>query len=298
MSEAGSLNVERVETWQFPLTTPANHYVLHVRDKMILIDSGAKPLKNSDKIEAVILTHWHWDHSLGITGLRGVDICASEDTITTLSSLDNIMNKVLTPLRAMGLSYKTSTHPIVQFFEMIKEKYNEIVESINNNKIYKLGECPYISDLGINYFPCPGHTLDHYCFHLGNYVFVGDNVTLGESPTTIDYGEYIITVLKIMSLTWDKLAPGHGEIINREKSFEYFKNIIKRKNKRLLITATMIREGEENFNNLLKKVYGLNPEPQSYVAARTLIGYLQLLEKQGLIRIEKSETPWKIIRRD
>ncbi len=290
--------VTRRESWRFPLTTPANYYIVSIYNIKFLIDSGAEPLKDVEA-DYVLLTHWHWDHTAGITGLRNRVVCASQQTISTLSSIDNVMERVLTPLQAMGVNpYESSINESImkEFFEKIKHIYSSIINAMNANEVYEFQECPLPSGLPIEFQPCPGHTLDHSCIRIGDYIFVGDNATIGESPTTIDYQAYLSTVLRILGGKWEYLGPGHGPLQDRANATIYFNNIIRRKNKRLILVAASLQE-ELSFNDLLYKVYRLSPTPQAYVPARTLIGYLRALEEAGVIEIDSSREPWVIVRR-
>ena len=290
--------VNRRESWRFPLTTPANYYNIFINNIKLLIDSGTEPLKN---IEAnlVLLTHWHWDHTAGIVGLKNKVICASEQTINILSSIDNVMDRVLTPLRAMGIDpYGTNMNSSImkEFFNKIKYIYINIINAMNRNEVYDFQKCPLPNNLPIEFQACPGHTLDHYCIRIGDYIFVGDNATIGESPTTIDYQAYLSTVLRILGGRWQYLGPGHGPLQDRSNATIYFNNIIMRKNKRLLLVAANLQE-ELSFNDLLYRVYRLSPTPQAYVPARTLIGYLRALEEAELAEIDRSKEPWVVARK-
>jgi len=289
----GTILVERAETWRFPLTTPVNHYLIKVNNKIILVDAGAEPLTNVNP-DIILLTHWHWDHTRGLTGLTDKTICAGEETLEILSSIDNIMNRVLLPLKAMGIDLDSENpNMIKEFFNKIRELYKEIVEALQRNKTLVVPECKDVVNLNIEAFHCPGHTEDHYCYKISNYVFVGDNATIGESPTTIDHNDYLNTILNILGRNWSYLAPGHGLMLERLEALKYFSSIINRKNKRLLLTLSIVASmGETTLNQLLEKVYRVKPEPQSYVPARTLIGYLSTLERFGLVKIVKSTSPW------
>ncbi|MCE4620314.1 MAG: MBL fold metallo-hydrolase [Desulfurococcales archaeon] len=292
------VTVTRRESWRFPLTTPANYYIISINNIKFLIDSGTEPL-NDIEADYILLTHWHWDHTAGITGFRNRVVCASQQTINILSSIDNIMERVLTPLRAMGVNpYEAGGNRSImkEFFEKIKNTYLNIINIMNKNEVYEFQDCPLPSNLPVEFHPCPGHTMDHYCIRLGDYIFVGDNATIGESPTTIDYQAYLSTVLRILGGKWDYLGPGHGPLQDRSSATNYFNNIITRKNKRLILVASSLQE-ELSFNDLLYKVYRLPPTPQAYVPARTLIGYLRALEEARVVEIDRSREPWVIAKR-
>ncbi|MCE4622190.1 MAG: MBL fold metallo-hydrolase [Desulfurococcales archaeon] len=288
------IHVERRETMEFPLTTPSNYYIVRYGDEKILVDAGARKLDKSlgEEVAAVILTHWHWDHTYGITGLEEPVICTGPETGEILSSLDTIVSNVYKPLEAMGLKVEELGGPVGHFFNMIKNLYSEIVEAYNSGKKHGITNCPGIRT--VEAFPCPGHNDDHQCIRLGNYIFVGDNVTIGESPTTINYRDYLVTIHKILASEWQYLAPGHGRIMERPVMLEYFNNVVDRKNRKMIKVLSLVSKGVGDFNKLLKQVYGVDPVPQSYVQARTLIGYLRLLEDYGVIEIDYDKGPWRV----
>ena len=294
-NSAKRYSVERVETYEFPLTKPSNYYIVDIDGSRILVDTGAhEVLKTGDDVVGVLLTHWHWDHSRGLVGLRDKIVCASRETISMLSSIRNIERSVLRPLRAMGISIREDSDPISGFFRSILAMYSKIIDGLKNNIVFEYSECPLRKLVEFEVFPCPGHTDDHNCIVIGDTIFVGDNATLGESPTTINYRDYMHTVHRILAGKWETLAPGHGNLLDRGETVEYFSTVIDRKNKRMARVVASLAKGITSFNDLLKYVYGLKPEPQAYVPARTLIGYLRLLEHYRLAEIQWESSPLQI----
>ncbi len=288
--------VERVESWEFPLTSPANFYIIESGNNLFLIDTGAKPLDGElgSRIRGVVLTHWHWDHTRGITTLSSKTICAGRGTLEMLSSLDRIEESMMRPVYAMGLLESKNIGSMEEmFFRNMLERYRAIVSAMSRNTVYPLEECPLLAEAEI--IECPGHTMDHVCIGLEDYVFVGDNVTVGESPTTIHYNAYIETAVRILGCGRRLVAPGHGRILNQREASEYFRNVIARKQKRFVKTVyTIAAERELTFNDLLESVYGVKPAATSYVPARTLIGYLTPLEDAGIVEIDRGSKPWII----
>ena len=56
----------------------------------------------------------------------------------------------------------------------------------------------------------PGHTADHVCFRLRNYLFTGDHIMGGSTVLIDDAAAYMRSLHKIAALAPAHLYPGHG----------------------------------------------------------------------------------------
>jgi len=288
------VNVERVETWEFPLTTPSNYYVVRMEGHTILIDSGAKPLPERliRELDGVIITHWHWDHTYGVSSLRSKIICTSKKTLEKLD-INNVRASVYRVVEAMGLTPKDD--PSLSFLEEMIARYTTIIGGLAENEVYPIDECPFISKGLVGVIECPGHSEDHICPIAGDYLFAGDVITPGESPTVINYNKYITSIIRVFGLdSWSFAAPGHGPILERSETIEYVINIIKRKNAKIYKLLALLDAEWIDFNTLLEKLYGLQPSLAAYVAGRTLIGYLAAAEEVGVVEVDRARRPWRI----
>jgi len=76
-----SVTIERVETLEFPLTEASNYYLVRTGDLEIAVDAGAKSeFARPPSSGWVLVTHWHWDHVMGLAGSRGLNVCMSKKT--------------------------------------------------------------------------------------------------------------------------------------------------------------------------------------------------------------------------
>ncbi len=289
------MRVETRRTWEFPLPDPANYYILEEGATLVLIDAGPRPLDEdlSSRVEGVLLTHWHWDHTLGLAGLRGKTVCASRGTLEMLSSEERILESMLRPAHAMGLRGDDG----MGLFQAMLGRYRSIVGGLSRNRVYEWSECPLLETIGVRVFPCPGHTLDHSCIVAGDTLFAGDTVTHPTPPTVIHYARYVESLAMLLGdPSWHRLAPGHGKILDRGEASSYLAGVLSRKNARLARVALSLGEEWTSFNDILRRVYGVEPGVEAYVAARTLIGYLNALEEAGLVEVDRTSRPWRVRR--
>ncbi len=287
------MKIERLSAWEFPLTEPANYYYVETAGSRLLIDTGPKPSTNiPGSVEVVLLTHWHWDHTMGLSSLEGVKVCASEDTLKMLSNVENIRRSALTPIHAMGIA---GDPQVEMLMASMFGRYSTIVSALARTDRYALEECGELLDrVGVRVLECPGHTRDHVCYIIGEGLFAGDTLLPNTSPTTIDYGSYLETLARLASAQWQTLYPGHGDSKKRTELAEYLSNVYRGKTVRLARLASSLTREWIGFDDLLRLVYGVSPGIESYVAARTLIGYLKFLEDQGIVKVDRESSPWKV----
>ena len=285
--------IQQVKTWEFPLQDPSNYYVVELDGgKRILVDAGAKPLPQNiaGSVEGVILTHWHWDHTYGITSLKSRIICASKSTLEKLRP-NRVRESVYRVVYAMGLTPENDAS--LMFLETMISRYRSISTTLAENDTYPIENCPLLE--GVNVIECPGHTDDHICPVIHRTLFAGDTLVPGESPTIIDYHSFLDSTIKILgNEEWANLAPGHGPITGRREAVEYVRKIVKRKNRKIYKLLAILRGEWTSFNTLLRALYGLDASLTAYVAARTLIGYLVAAEKAGLVEVDRDSRPWRV----
>lgn len=287
------MRIEVRRVWEFPLPDPANYYIIELNERLVLVDAGPRPLEESlaSRAAGALITHWHWDHTLGLQGLRNKTICASRETLDMLSSEERILDSMLRPAHAMGLRGDGN----LGLFEAMLGRYRSIINALSRNKAYTWDECPLLDEIGARVIPCPGHTMDHSCIIAAGTLFAGDTVTHPTPPTTIHYTHYVKSIVRLMGeAAWDRLAPGHGSVLERREAAEYLAGVLARKNSRLARIALSLGGEWATFNDILRRVYNIEPGVEAYVAARTLIGYLQALEDAGLVEVDRDSRPWRV----
>ena len=178
----------------------SNTYVLCDGDNAILVDCGdVEKIDENLHIEAVFLTHPHFDHIYGLNRL--MDRCPSCKVY--------ILNG--------GTEYLASDRRNLS-------RYHETPYSFVSNNICEIcnGEIIEISkNLNVKVYATPGHNPICASYFIGNYFFTGDSYipgvktvfTLPRSNKTeaLSSEEYIKQL-------WTKgiiLCPGHGEIVEK-----------------------------------------------------------------------------------
>ncbi|MCE4607270.1 MAG: MBL fold metallo-hydrolase [Desulfurococcales archaeon] len=285
--------IEIVKTIDFPLTYPANHYLVKTDNGLLQIDAGAKLANNqSANPDYVLITHWHWDHTYGVVGRKDLNICISKDSFEKINpekSLDR-MREIVTSVEGPHTWKFTRENA-----EIYVSKYIEIFQALReDHNVLWLEECPPILEGLVSYIKCPGHSDDHVCFIMGGNVFVGDNMAPGWNVTLNDPMQYIESMYRLLQVNWDVAYPGHGDPLHRRDAVNYIVSTIRSKIRRMCKTLASL-EPRSDLGNVIGKVYG--PEmngPLRYVAARSLLGYLKNLEEMNIIKIDKSRYPWQI----
>ncbi len=286
--------VLKKESIDFPLAVPVNHYLLDTGRYVIQIDAGAVPLSGKDhKPDYILLTHWHWDHTYGITGMKGLNICINKESFKLLhpSGVLDRMREIVAGVE--GLEAWSSLEPQTRVFI---ERYQAILNSLKeDHNVFWMSDCPPIVEGIIDYFECPGHSPDHVCFLYRDALFVGDNMAPGWNVTLIDPMAYMDTLFKIMSISsWATVYPGHGDPLKRDEAAEYASRTMKSKIKRMCRVLSSI-EKNSTLDMLVDKVYGEGMTGVlRYVAARSLTGYLNNLENMGVVEVDKKKYPWSV----
>ena len=288
-----SVTIERVETLEFPLTEASNYYLVRTGDLEIAVDAGAKSeFARPPSSGWVLVTHWHWDHVMGLAGSRGLNVCMSKKTYNIIIKYyKSYFNEIL---RAMGLEDDREALTVADIFNTRYETVAEALERSHN--VHFLEEpCNIVEKLGIKTIECPGHSRDHVCYIIGDELFSGDTILPNTRPTIIDFREYRQSILRVLLEKWSNIRPGHGGPIRREEAFiPLLRSTIERCNRSYIILLIVAKKGRVTLDSLLRDVYGVDPSIASFVQARTLVGYLTELEKSGVIKIDKRESPWII----
>lgn len=104
----------------------------------------------------------------------------------------------------------------------------------------------------------PGHTPDHVCFSLGEYLFTGDHIIGGSTVIIEDAAAYMASLERVATLEPAHLYPGHGPELPdaREVIAEYIAHRVEREQQ--VIAA--LRSGAATIDDIVDSVYaGLDP---------------------------------------
>ena len=201
-------------------------------------------------IQAVLLTHFHEDHSGAaflIQERLDIDVFAPRKSIEILAN----------PLKIPMYRRKVWGQP-----ERVRAKPLRKKMQFGKNKILTLGT--------------PGHSFDHVSFLIDDKFFMGDLVT-NLSPVIImkqeDYIDLINSLRTILKLDFETAYGGHG-VWSKESIKEALYNILKLKKKIEFLhseglNATQIVE--EVFPNVPEKVLMMEELSESEWSRRNLI---------------------------
>jgi glyoxylase-like metal-dependent hydrolase (beta-lactamase superfamily II) len=120
----------------------------------------------------------------------------------------------------------------------------------------------------------PGHTADHVCFLLGEYLFTGDHIMGGSTVIIEDAAAYMESLEKVAALDPAHLYPGHGPELPEARAViaQYIAHRIEREQQVL----AALRSGAVDIGDIVDEVYaGLDPALRM---AATLQVHTQLIK--------------------
>ncbi|MEN3354455.1 MAG: hypothetical protein V7640_2613 [Betaproteobacteria bacterium] len=164
------------------------------------------------------------------------------------------------------------------------------------DRIFNDGETVSADGVTLRAVHTPGHASNHLCYLLEErrMLFTGDHIMQGStvviSPPDGDMQAYLASLDKLLALDLDRLAPGHGQVIETPHD-----------EVRRLVSHRLKRE-EKAFNALLRKNPAMLDElvPLAYddvaerlypVARRSLHAHLIKLAREG--RIKETSAGWQ-----
>jgi glyoxylase-like metal-dependent hydrolase (beta-lactamase superfamily II) len=164
------------------------------------------------------------------------------------------------------------------------------------DRIFNDGETVSAGGVTLRAVHTPGHASNHLCYLLEErrMLFTGDHIMQGStvviSPPDGDMQAYLASLDKLLALDLDRLAPGHGQVIETPHD-----------EVRRLVSHRLKRE-EKAFNALLRKNPAMLDElvPLAYddvaerlypVARRSLHAHLIKLAREG--RIKETSAGWQ-----
>ena len=210
-------------------TGPGTNTYLIGNDEVTVIDPGpALPAhieaitQTSSHIKQILLTHTHPDHSPGTKLLQ---------------------DKIGVPV-----------------FALITESSKDQDTTFTPERILSDGETLTSKDYTIEVIHTPGHASNHLCYLLKQekLLFTGDHIMDGStvviSPPDGNMQEYIDSLLKLKKYDLNKIAPGHGELMDDPyTAVEWIVQHRMERESKVIETLQLQKSGD--LDTLVKDVY-------------------------------------------
>ena len=159
------------------------------------------------------------------------------------------------------------------------------------------GEALLLGDLRLIAIRTPGHASNCVCYLLesAGLLFTGDHVLEGVSPVILppdgDMTDYLNSIAKLKELPFDRIAPGHGGVIeNAKRTLEMLrKHRLMREAK---VIAALREAGGADIATLTPRVYDDVPPERHSWARLTLEAHLIKLLREA--RVEERSGMWQL----
>jgi endoribonuclease LACTB2 len=251
----------------FPATSTNVYLIIHQGEGLI-IDAGAEDEDSvkaitayvealgRPRVQAIILTHYHRDHSPGAKALSVHFQC---------------------PIWAHALE---------------KENVEREIAPYQVDRTLEDGERIEVGGLQVQVIHTPGHTRGHLSLWLeeDKTLFVGDNAA-GEGsvwvgPPDGDLALYLQSLQRLRSFHARRLAPGHGRLIEDADGSLAF--LIERRKKREDEILRLLQYAPLSISQLVEQIYRDQIHPSvRWAAERTVEGHLIKLLKENRVQIER-----------
>ena len=248
-------------------TGPGTNTYLVGNEDVTVIDPGPAMeehidviLAASDNIKQILVTHTHPDHSPGTRLLQ--------------QKLD------------------------VPAFGMLTESSKNQDMTFSPERILKDGEVLDTEEYSLEVVHTPGHASNHLCFILREekFIFTGDHVMSGSTvvigPPDGSMKQYIDSLNKLKNYDMEKMAPGHGDIL--ESPYQVADWIINHRLKREEKVFSALKDATRGTpESLVEKVYADVDSSLFPIAKASLLAHLIKLEEDQVISKEGEEYIWE-----
>lgn len=217
------------------------------------------------KVEAILLTHTHRDHSASAARLR--------------QELD-------APLW-FGGRHRLS-RPLRRF------ERNPIRRSgdwdLLPDRVLRDGESISAGDLEVAIHATPGHCANHLAFSTGKILLSGDHV-MGWNSTLVSVpdgsmADYFASLDKVIALPFRRYLPAHGAPIADGPAYATALRMHRRMRNQQVVDA--VEAGAHTISAIVARIYPRQSLPVRLAAAMTVNAHVEYLEGLGELRVKRS----------
>ncbi len=183
----------------------SNTYILKNNNSALIIDAGAtidklKPHLNGAKVEAVLLTHLHFDHVYELNSYVNEFGCS----VYLFDELNVGNQRYTLPKLIGGVKLPQGCY-----------------KSLKDVKVLKL------NNFNVECFHTPGHTADSMCYKINDNLFSGDTLfygTVGRTDLPTSSPEQMLNSLNLLNtIEFNTCYSGHGQPSSLEEQKETIK---------------------------------------------------------------------------